>query len=112
MSTNQPPQELIDEIIDATGFKRSVVEYLYDEYIDALDSQYEGSFNEYVGDYLGNASFVLAASKGFSINGCLAAYDYGYQTVSEEGILIDDLESIIDDIELEGLPSVGDDDQD
>jgi hypothetical protein len=112
MSTNQPPQELIDEIIDATGFKRSVVEYLYDEYLEDVADGYGGTFNEHLGNTLGCASFVIAASKGFSINGCLAAYDYGYQTVSEEGIHLDDLESIIDDIELEGLPAVGDDDQD
>jgi hypothetical protein len=109
MSTNQPPQELIDEIIDRTDFKRSVVEYLFDEFVEA---QYDGSFYEYVADYLGNASFVIAATKGFSINGCLAAYDYGYQTVADEGFDLDQLESIIDSIELEGLPTVGDDDLD
>lgn len=106
MSESLPTQELIDEAIDRTGFKRSVIELLYDEYVDL---SFDGEFFDFLGDLLGNASFVIAAAKGFSVNGCLAAYDYGYQTVTEEGITFDSLSDVIDEIELEGLPNTEDD---
>lgn len=109
MSEPLPPQEYINEVIERTDFKRSVVEFLWDEFLD-----YEGDsdFFEYVAEMLGNASFIIAAAKGFSINGCLAAYDYGCQTVLNDELTVDDLESIIDNIELEGLPNIEDDSQD
>jgi hypothetical protein len=105
MSETPPAQLIVDGAIELTGFKRSVVEFLYDEY---LEEQTEDTFYEYLGRLLGDGAFVIAASKGFSINGCLAAYDYGYQTVND-GINLEDLERVIDDIELEGLPSTEDD---
>lgn len=106
MTTQFPAQEQVDLIIERTGFARSVVEFLWDEFLEVED---DASFFDYVAEILGNASFVIAASKGFSINGCLAAYDYGCQTVSEEGLLLDDLEGVIDEIELEGLLNTEDD---
>jgi len=111
MTTQFPAQEQIDLIIDRTGFTRSVVEFMWDEYFEAVDGDVEGdeTFSDYVAEVLGNASFVIAASKGFSINGCLAAYDYGCQTVSEEGLTLDQLEGVIDEIELEGLLNTEDD---
>ena len=105
MSDSPPIQILIDELVELTGFKQSVIEFLYDEY---LEEQSEETFYEYLGKILGDGAFVIAAAKGFSINGCLAAYDYGYQTVTD-GITFEDLESIIDEIEIEGLPSTEDD---
>lgn len=100
-----PFQEIIDEAIEKTGFKRSVVEFLWDEF---LEDPNRGDFFEYLGEMLGDAAFVIAASKGFSINGCLEAFDVGY-TIATDGFLEEDLEGIIDSIELSGLPSTEDD---
>lgn len=109
MSELFPPQAYIDEVIERTDFKRSVVEFIWDEYLE-----YEGDsdFFEYVAEMLGNASFIIAAAKGFSINGCLAAYEHGCNTVLDDGISLDDLEAIIDEIELEGLLNTEDDSED
>lgn len=106
MSEPLPPQAYIDEVIERTDFKRSVVEFLWDEF-----QEYSGDsdFFEYVAEMLGNASFIIAAAKGFSINGCLAAYEHGCNTVLGDGIAVEDLEQIIDEIELEGLPNTEDD---
>lgn len=106
MSEALPPQVYIEQAIEYTGFKRSVVEYLWDEFIDI---EVEGTFFEYLAEQLGVASFVIAASNGLSINGCLAAYDHGASIMSEEGPNIDNLEAIIDEIEIEGLPNTEDD---
>ena len=100
-----PVQEILDEAIERTGFKKSVVEFLWDEFLENPEA---GDFFEYLGEMLGDASFVIAASKGFSINGCLEAFDVGY-TLATEGYLEEELEGIIDRIELNGLPSTEDD---
>lgn len=100
-----PAQEIIDQAIERTGFKRSVVEFLWDEFLEDPNSE---DFFEHLGEMLGNASFVIAASKGFSINGCLEAFDVGY-TLATEGYLEEELEGIIDRIELNGLPNTEDD---
>lgn len=109
MSEPIPPQVYIDEVIERTGFARSVVEFLWDEF---LDYQGDSDFFDYVGDQLGIASFVIVASKGFSINGCLAAYEHGSSILEDDGPNLDDLESIIDEIELEGLFNTEDDSED
>jgi hypothetical protein len=100
-----PAQEFIDEAIEKTGFKKSVVEFLWDEFLEDSNSK---DFFEYLGEMLGDASFIIAASKGLSIQGCLEAYDIGY-TLATEGYSDDDLEDLIDSIEIKGLPSTEDD---
>lgn len=100
-----PFQEILDEAIEKTGFNESVLEFLWDEFIE--DPNYEDFF-EYLGEMLGDAAFVIAASKGFNISGCLEAYDVGY-TIANDGYLEEDLEGIIDSIELNGLPTTEDD---
>jgi hypothetical protein len=100
-----PVSEVIAEAVELTGFKESVITFLLEEFLEGPDD--ESDFFEHLGEMLGDASFIIAASKGFGIDGCLAAYDYGYQTVNE-GLLEGDLESVIDDIELKGIPSTED----
>lgn len=103
---DHPSQEILDEAIEKTGFKRSVIEFLWDEFIeDPIEFE---DFFEFLGELLGDASFVIAASKGLSINGCLEAYDVGY-TLATEGYFEEDLEGLIDSIELNGLPNTEDD---
>lgn len=104
--TDVPHQEIIAETIALTGFKESVVVYLLEEFLET-ENQDGVDFFEYLGGMLGDASFILAASKGLSIDGCLAAHDYGYKTVTE-GLFEDDLEGAIDDIELRGILSTED----
>lgn len=101
---DHPSQEILDEAIEKTGFKRSVIEFLWDEFIEDPSED----FFEFLGELLGDASFVIAASKGLSINGCLEAYEVGY-TLATEGYFEEDLEGLIDSIELNGLPSTEDD---
>ncbi len=106
MTEQTPTQEIINEAIELTGFNPHVVEFLYAEYEEnkSCDDQH---FFEYLGELLGDAAFVIAASKGLGVNGCLAAYEVGYDIVNE-GFAEEDLESLIDNIELEGLPSTED----
>jgi hypothetical protein len=106
MTALTPAQEIIDEAIELTGFNPHVVSFLYNEFEEnkACPDQH---FFEYLGELLGDAAFVIAASKGFSVDGCLAAYEIGYDIVNE-GFAEEDLESIIDKIEIAGLPSMED----
>jgi hypothetical protein len=99
MKTAPPAETIIEEAVERTGFKQSVIELLYQDY---LEEESDESFFEFLGELLADASFVIAASKGFGVDGCLAAYDYGFQTVTD-GIKLDDLEGVIDDIELASL---------
>ena len=108
MTQPAPAQEVIDLAIEVTGFKPAVVSFLYDEYEENKSCPGQ-TFFEYLGELLGDASFVIAASKGFSVDGCLAAYEVGYDIVNE-GFAEEDLESIIDSIEIAGLPSTEDED--
>lgn len=108
MTTPEPTQEIIDLAIDLTGFNPHVVSFLYDEF-EENKSCPDQTFFEYLGELLGDAAFVIAASKGFSVDGCLAAYEVGYDIVNE-GFAEEDLESIIDSIEIAGLPSTEDED--
>ncbi len=108
MTAPTPAQEIIDLAIDLTGFNPHVVSFLYDEFEENKSCPGQ-TFFEYLGEFLGDAAFVIAASKGFSIDGCLAAYEVGYDIVNE-GFATEDLESIIDSIEIAGLPSTEDED--
>jgi len=108
MDQSIPVQENINEAIELTGFNPHVVEFLYAEY-EENRAGIDQTFFEYLGELLGDASFVIAASKGFSVDGCLAAYEVGYDIVTE-GFAEEDLESIIDRIEIAGLPSTEDED--
>jgi hypothetical protein len=99
--------QLIEEAAAVTGFKRSVIELLFQEFTEESGGT-DDDFLNYIGRLCADASFILAASKGFSVDGCLAAYDYGYKSVLD-GLLEGDLESIIDEIEIKGLPNTEDD---
>ncbi len=106
MDQSTPIQENINEAIELTGFNPHVVEFLYAEY-EENRACIDQTFFEYLGELLGDAAFVIAASKGLGVNGCLAAYEVGYDIVTE-GFAEEDLESLIDNIEIEGLPSTED----
>jgi hypothetical protein len=108
MTASAPAQEIIDLAIEATGFNPHVVSFLYNEF-EENKSCPDQTFFEYLGELLGDAAFVIAASKGFNVDGCLAAYEVGYDIVNE-GFAEEDLESIIDQIEIAGLPSTEDED--
>jgi hypothetical protein len=104
--TDVPAQEIIAQAVELTGFKESVVSYLLEEFLET-ENEHGVDFFGYLGELLGDSSFILAAAKGLNIDGCLAAYDYGYKTVTE-GLFEDDLEGAIDDIELRGILSTED----
>lgn len=62
-----------------TGFHPSVVAYLYEEFLE--DGQDNEDFLEYLADQVGIAAFIIAASAGMAIEGCLEAYAQGGESV-------------------------------
>ena len=77
-----------------TGWDPSVISYLYDEFIAAEDD----NFFDFLGEHVGVAAFVIAASNGLGIDVCLQAFDHGFESVVNEDF---DVDAAIDSILFE-----------
>lgn len=67
----------IDQAVQVTGWDKSVIAFLYDEFVQTD----EDDFLDYVAEYVADAAFVIAAVNGRSIDGCIAAYTEGRASV-------------------------------
>ena len=77
----------IDDAAKLTGFDKSVIAFLYDEF---CESDEEEDFFEYLAEYVGDAAFIIAASGGAGIDACLEAYSGGKASVLDPDFSIDE----------------------
>ena len=76
----------IDDAVKLTGFDKSVISFLYDEFIEETGD----NFLNYLADYVGDAAFIIAASGGANIDACLEAYFGGKASVLDPDFSIDE----------------------
>ena len=68
----------LDRAVEATGWRREVVEHLY----KACQEQTDLGFQDFIAAHVGQAAFFLAANQGMDLEGCLMAQEIGIELFS------------------------------
>lgn len=81
----------IDQAIAVTGWDKSIIAYLYDEFVETD----EEDFLDYIADYVGDTSFTIVAANGGNLDACLAAFAQGRRSVLDPAFEVEDMRTAI-----------------